>query len=283
MQLVYKITNKINNKFYIGRTKNFKERKRNHIRLLTNNKHHCIHLQNAWNKYGEENFLFEQFKIFNTGLDHDDLYLVKSLEQHFLDSYMISEHLYNTSKNTENFYLIGKEHPNFKSHPKEWVGEEGYLKLQQHYQRDFSGENNSFYGKAHSDETKEILRVKCPNYGEKNGFYGRTHTDESKKLMSEKAKLKTGDKNSFFGKTHSDESRDKISRGNKGKIKGIPKSEEHRRKMSLNNSQSIGISIDGVKYRSFNEAARILGIGRKVVSKRVHSDDPMYSNYIIIK
>lgn len=55
---VYKILNRINNKFYIGSTNNFKTRKRNHIYKLKNNKHDNIYLQRAWNKYGEENFEF---------------------------------------------------------------------------------------------------------------------------------------------------------------------------------------------------------------------------------
>ena len=37
---------------------------------------------------------------------------------------------------------------------------------------------------------------------------------------------------SMTGKSHSEESREKISKSNKGKIKGIPKSQEHRKKIS---------------------------------------------------
>jgi group I intron endonuclease len=56
---IYKIENLINGKCYIGSASNFSKRWRNHKCLLSNNKHHSIHLQRAWNKYGQQNFKFE--------------------------------------------------------------------------------------------------------------------------------------------------------------------------------------------------------------------------------
>lgn len=56
---IYKIINIINNKCYIGQTKNWKRRWQEHQRQLKNNKHENPYLQYAWNKYGEENFRFE--------------------------------------------------------------------------------------------------------------------------------------------------------------------------------------------------------------------------------
>lgn len=56
---VYSITNKINNKKYIGFTFKFIKRKNDHINALRKNNHVNTYLQNAWNKYGEENFIFE--------------------------------------------------------------------------------------------------------------------------------------------------------------------------------------------------------------------------------
>ena len=56
---IYKITNLVNGKFYIGSTCNLKRRKGNHFAELNRNKHCNIKLQNAWNKYGEKAFYFE--------------------------------------------------------------------------------------------------------------------------------------------------------------------------------------------------------------------------------
>ena len=61
---VYKITNLINNKVYIGSTtSSFKERFRQHRKYLRGNYHHSNKLQNAWNKYGSENFIFEVVEV----------------------------------------------------------------------------------------------------------------------------------------------------------------------------------------------------------------------------
>jgi len=56
---IYKITNIFNNKFYIGSTSNLIRRKKEHFRLLKQNKNHCKILQRAYNKYGETYFVFD--------------------------------------------------------------------------------------------------------------------------------------------------------------------------------------------------------------------------------
>ncbi len=56
---IYKITNKNNGKFYIGSSSKINERWTDHKYLLNSNRHHSKHLQRAWNKYGEDSFVFE--------------------------------------------------------------------------------------------------------------------------------------------------------------------------------------------------------------------------------
>lgn len=56
--VIYKIENLLNHKQYIGSTKDFLSRKRNHLNLLRKNKHHSKYLQRAYNKYGEKTFSF---------------------------------------------------------------------------------------------------------------------------------------------------------------------------------------------------------------------------------
>jgi len=61
---VYKITNTENGNQYVGSTLNgFDWRKRKHLRELKNGKHHNRHLLNAFNKYGEQCFLFEILEV----------------------------------------------------------------------------------------------------------------------------------------------------------------------------------------------------------------------------
>jgi|ERR1035437_998791 very-short-patch-repair endonuclease len=78
---------------------------------------------------------------------------------------------------------------------------------------DISGDKNPFFGKEHSNETKEKLR-KC-NLG-KDRF-----SDEYKNKLRIKM---TGDGNHFYGKKHTDATKEKLS---------IPKTLEHRRKLAL--------------------------------------------------
>lgn len=56
---IYTVTNIIDNKIYVGYSKNCNKRFAEHTSLLLNNKHKNLHLQNAWNKYGKDKFVFE--------------------------------------------------------------------------------------------------------------------------------------------------------------------------------------------------------------------------------
>jgi hypothetical protein len=69
------------------------------------------------------------------------------------------------------------------------------------------GENNPFYGKKHTEESKRKMGGAVKDYsGDKNPFYGKKHKAESiermKKSMSE---VMSGEKNPFYGKAHTQE------------------------------------------------------------------------------
>jgi hypothetical protein len=78
---VYLIINLQNNKFYVGSASNFYGRKNKHRQQLRNNKHDNRHLQNAWNKYGEENFIFCILEI----CEKDRKFLTQR-EQYWIDT-----------------------------------------------------------------------------------------------------------------------------------------------------------------------------------------------------
>jgi group I intron endonuclease len=56
---IYSITNKINNRKYIGQSKDIAQRWKQHIYQLKTNKHHTQSLQEDWNKFTYEDFVFQ--------------------------------------------------------------------------------------------------------------------------------------------------------------------------------------------------------------------------------
>jgi group I intron endonuclease len=136
MQAIYQIRNIINNKIYIGSTNNVRKRWNNHRSKLNNNIHENQYLQQAWSKYGENNFQFsiiEEVQDFNR-IEKEIFYLneKRSYERH-----------------------IGY---NFDKNP-----------------TDKSGKNNPFYGKQHSQEVKDKIKLLANN-----------RSEELKKKMGEK-------------------------------------------------------------------------------------------------
>ena len=75
---VYKITCLGNNKFYIGSSQNITKRFNVHKRQLNNNTHINPFLKNAWNKYGESNFVFEV-------IEYCDIDILLEREQYYMD------------------------------------------------------------------------------------------------------------------------------------------------------------------------------------------------------
>lgn len=77
---IYIIINLVNRKFYVGSAIDFNRRWYSHKHALRANKHANLHVQNAWNEYGEGNF---EFKTIEDVLDKSQL-IVR--EQHYLDA-----------------------------------------------------------------------------------------------------------------------------------------------------------------------------------------------------
>jgi len=102
MKCVYKILNLKNGKYYIGSTKQYSIRVKQHINKLNKNKHTNIKLQRAWNKYNSENFEFIILEKCDNYKEREDYYL--SLVDVYNDTYNICE----DSKCT--WYL--EKHPN---------------------------------------------------------------------------------------------------------------------------------------------------------------------------
>ncbi len=87
---IYKITNTINNKIYIGSSKDIATRFKNHLKGFKNNSHPNKHLLAAINKYGLNSFCFSI-------LEECQEKVLFQKEQQYIDSYNWKQ-LYNKSK-----------------------------------------------------------------------------------------------------------------------------------------------------------------------------------------
>lgn len=76
---IYRIVCNINGKYYIGSAQDVAQRWKNHVTLLRLKRHHSIHLQRAWNRYGADNFTLEV-------IERCTLENLIEREQHYLDT-----------------------------------------------------------------------------------------------------------------------------------------------------------------------------------------------------
>lgn len=90
--VIYRIRNVVNGNFYVGSTVDSRKRFWAHRKDLRLNRHACIHLQRAWNKYGEDCFKFEVIQELSC---KEELF---PAEQKLLDENFGKEHCYNTAK-----------------------------------------------------------------------------------------------------------------------------------------------------------------------------------------
>lgn len=100
---VYKITNKGNGKVYIGSSIDIKQRWAGHKSSLRRKVHENQYLQNAWNKYGEDNFIFEIIE--KCSKDH-----INSREQHWID-------IYNASNRSDGYNILPTAYSNLGYKP----------------------------------------------------------------------------------------------------------------------------------------------------------------------
>lgn len=163
---VYKITNNLNNKFYIGSSNNIYRRWKEHINDLNKNKHINNHLQYSWNKYGEDNFKFEILEECE-----EDIRI--QIEQKYLDNLTPFKEIgYNISPVASNCVLGGEENG--------WFGK-GYLQ---------TGNQNVFYGKKHTKESRRLISENHANVMGENHPLAYLKNEEVIKIKEQLAKGK---------------------------------------------------------------------------------------------
>lgn len=183
---IYSFVNLVNSKRYIGQAVDIDGRIKRHFRELKNGNDGCVKLQRAWNKYGYQNFVVET--IISTKNNIPNTYLEVFLD--FLEKIHIKE---NTSyKNGYNCTEGGGGGNTWMAHtPKEREKRIKELSERMSNNNPMSGkfgQDNPFYGRHHSDETKKKISDAQNNKGCNNPNYGHRWTQEQKDIQSIKLK-----------------------------------------------------------------------------------------------
>jgi group I intron endonuclease len=167
---IYKITNNLSDKIYVGQTSlSLSKRLKKHIASSNEKKNQNIVLYRAFKKYGIANFVISE-------IEEVSLENLSEREQYWISK-------------------LDTVVPN------------GYNIL--------SGGNSMF--------------------GTNNPFYGKIHSEETKQKFSNIASFRIGELNHFYGKTHSQETKQKISLKNTGRVFGEEKRKAVTKRMETNN------------------------------------------------
>jgi group I intron endonuclease len=161
---IYEIYCSANDKFYIGQTNNFSRRFAEHKKRLKSKKmkHHCLYLENAWQKYGENFFHF------------------RVIEECRLDKLNEREQYYINLLGKDNLFNIGL----VAEAPKRGV------KLSEETKNKLSilnsGKNNPNYGKKLSKETRK--KISESRIGKKNWQFGKPIEEKTKQKIRDSLK-----------------------------------------------------------------------------------------------
>src|SRR5699024_3598362 len=133
-EVVYMRINKSDGKKYIGSTVDYKKRVRSHLNGLRGGYHENEKLQKDFDVYGEESFEFEIVHHVTDG-NSDKRFRLEAELIKFYNSY---ESGYNRSYDGRGRYIITDQ-------------------IRKRMSERTSGENNPFYGKTHTAETRKIM------------------------------------------------------------------------------------------------------------------------------
>lgn len=239
MKVIYTIKNLVNNKIYVGSTKNFKSRKSSHLTNLRNQRHHCIHLQRAFNKYGEVNFEFTVHKYLQ---ESDDLFIEEQLA-------------IDTLKPEYNIGSVGGG-DNISNNPnRELIVNKMKASLKLRFSSLSKEERSNIYGKP---------GISNPNWRGGHKYFcscGAKIASTAKTCLN--CKPIAGEANPFFGKTHSDETKENLR---KAKLGSIP-------------SNALTIYAEGTIYSSLREAGDAYGINPAAMKYRVDSSAEKWKEF----
>ena len=237
---IYLIHSRLNDTWYVGSAKCYKERFGKHLSDLLRRCHINSHLQHSFDKYGQSSFEFIQF------LDLGEY----NKDEYFLAENEIMEEFRSQGKKLFNIAKAegGWTYATFER--KEEIKQRISAALKETNSKLSAEERSAKYGKGKrgiplSDERKNNLS---------DFWLGKPKSEETRKRMSEAQK----------GLPHLKESGKKVGLSNKGKpAPNIKK-----------------VSIDGIIFNSLKEAAEYFGITSSAIHKRIERDKNGKNQYV---
>ena len=212
--VIYKIRNVVNDHYYVGSTVDSRKRFWAHRKALRLGNHDCVHLQRAWNKYGEDCFKFE---VLETHSSKDELY---PAEQKWLDEHFGKDYCYNVAAHADS--PMRDASPEFRAkhaqtmrdyyaenpHPREGLKHTDESKAQMSETRKgkAAGADHYRYGKTVSEETRK--KIGDAQRGVAKG--PRVYTEEGRAKI--RAAAEAGHYSHWEGRNHSEESKEKMGR-----------------------------------------------------------------------
>lgn len=232
---IYRITNTVSGKIYIGSSVYVAGRLGVHRHNLRNGKHDNSYLQRAWGKDGEESFVFEVVERCA-----EDQLLER--EQYWLDTTRCYER-------DVGYNLVNKANST--------VGYKHTEEMKKYFSETRRGAGNHRYGKCHSEETKKLIAE--AQVGEKNHMYGKKASEETKIKLSASLKGKmAGEKNPMFGTHKTPEQKAHLS----SKLKGVNAAESSgQAKLTWDQVMQIR-ELATTEYHPQNELAAIFGVSQ---------------------
>jgi group I intron endonuclease len=275
---IYKITNNINDKVYIGQTiKTLKKRFKHHCQKSSG----CIKMQRAIQKYGKENFKIEFIAATESQEDGN------KLEIFFINYFKSIKSGYNIALggiNKISGLWIGRHHT---EETKKKLSEANSAEKHYMYGKHLSEEtkkkmSKASIGKPKSEETKKKmskasigkylseetkLKISEALSGEKNPFFGKHHTEEIKQKLSESH---SAEKHYMYGKHLLEETKNKISESHRGEKSYLFGKPALNRKLTIKIAEQIREEYKSGKFYQ-KQLAEKYNIAQTQISKIINN------------
>lgn len=246
--IIYKTTNIINGKIYIGKDSN------DNPSYLGSG----LYLKRAIKKYGKENFIKETLEICDlSNINEREIYWIAKLDARNLKIG------YNITMGGEGTGS-GVDHPKFGKH---YIFSDEHKKnLSKSHIGLQSGSKHPLYGTVRSEDTRNKIS---------ESLKGQIISEETRQKLSDSL---SGEKCFWYGKSHTQETKDKISSSKQGQLPwnaGVPMSEEIKERLRISHigksGPNLGKSMSEetkIKISNSNKGRIPWNKGKKFVNER---------------